>query len=336
MRIEQNYPLLNHNTFRLDVKTKYFVEYESEEDLEMLLQDEYFMSETFWHIGEGSNLLFLGDFNGIIVHSGIKGIELIRESEEYVWLKVGASENWDQFVAYCVSKGWGGVENLSNIPGEVGASAYQNIGAYGVEVADCIEEVHTYFLETGTKQIFFKNDCEYAYRHSFFKEERNKGLYYITYVVYRVDKYPSFKLDYGNLNQHLEGNPINLQTIREAVIAVRASKLPDPNVLGNAGSFFKNPFIKASQFHRLQHDYPNMPYYSVDDEFVKIPAAWLIDQCGFKGKQLGDAAVYEKQALVIVNRGRATGEEVTLLAGEIQNAVKDKFSIELKPEVIYI
>jgi UDP-N-acetylenolpyruvoylglucosamine reductase len=336
MRIEQNYSLLNHNTFHLDVKARYFVEYESEEDLQKLLTDEYFMSETFWHIGEGSNLLFLGDFKGIIVHSAIKGIEVVKETDEHVWLKVGAGENWDSFVAYCVAQGWGGIENLSNIPGEVGASAYQNIGAYGAEVADCIEEVQTYFLETGKKRMFSKEECQYAYRHSFFKEEKNKGLYYITHVVYRLDKHPVFKLDYGNLRSFLKEDVINLQTIREAVIAIRNAKLPDPKEIGNAGSFFKNPFVKINEFEKLRKNYPEIPFYPVDDQLVKIPAAWLIEQCGMKKKSVGGAAVYEKQALILINRDHAIGEEIALLATEIQNAVKDKFSIELEPEVIYI
>lgn len=336
MHIEQNYSLLNHNTFHLDIKAKYFVEYESEEDLTKLFRDEYFMSETFWHIGQGSNLLFLGDYNGIIVHSQIKGIELVRETNEHVYLKVGASEDWDSFVAYCVAQGWGGIENLSNIPGEVGASACQNIGAYGVEAADCIDEVHTYFLKTGEKRIFSNEECQYAYRHSFFKEEENRGLYYITYVVYRLDKHPELKLDYGNLKKILEGKTLTLEAVREAVIAVRSSKLPDPKEIGNAGSFFKNPFVKIAHFENLQKEYPAIPSYPVDDQFVKVPAAWLIEQAGFKGKRKGDAAVYEKQALIIVNQDRATGAEIAALAEEIQHAVKEKFSIELNPEVIYI
>ena len=336
MRIEQNYSLLNHNTFHLDVKAKYFVEYESEDDLQKLLADEYFMSETFWHIGQGSNLLFLGDFNGIIVHSGIKGIEKVREMDEQVWLKVGAAEDWDSFVAYCVDQGWGGIENLSNIPGEVGASAYQNIGAYGVEAADRIEEVHAYFLKTGEKRIFSKEECVYAYRDSFFKKEENRGLYYITHVIYRLDKHPEYKLDYGNLKEFLKDGEVNLQTIREAVIAVRDSKLPHPKQIGNAGSFFKNPYIKIEELDRLRKDYPEIPSYPVDDRLVKIPAAWLIEQCGMKGVSRGGASVYEQQALIIINRNHATGEEIASLATEIQTAVKVKFSIELEPEVIYI
>ncbi|MDR0866035.1 MAG: UDP-N-acetylmuramate dehydrogenase [Candidatus Symbiothrix sp.] len=336
MRIYENYSLLEHNTFHLNVKTRWFVEYESEEDLQKLLKDEYFFSQTFWHIGQGSNLLFLDNFNGVIVHSGIKGIEKGKEDEDHVWLKVGASEDWDSFVAYCVDKGWGGIENLSHIPGEVGAGAFQNIGAYGVEASDCITEVHAYSLETGEKKIFSNEDCDYSYRHSFFKEPENRGLYYITHVVCQLSKKPAYKLDYGNIKSYLEGKEINLQTVREAIIAIRTAKLPDPKVLGNAGSFFVNPYICIAHYEGLKKKYPDIPHYPVNGEVVKIPAAWLIDQCGWKGKTLGGAAIHEKQPLVIVNRDNATGNDIALLAEEVCRTVKEKFKIELQPEVIYI
>jgi UDP-N-acetylmuramate dehydrogenase len=336
MRIFENYSLLPHNSFHLDVKTRWFVEYESEEDLQKLLKDEYFFSQTFWHIGQGSNLLFLSDFNGIIIHSGIKGIEKLKEDENQILLKAGASEDWDSFVAYCVDKGWGGIENLSGIPGEVGASAFQNIGAYGVEASDCIEEVHTYFLETGEKKIFSKEECDYAYRHSFFKEPETRGLYYITHVVYRLSKKPEYKLDYGNIKSYLEGKEINLPTVREAILSIRNAKLPDPKVLGNAGSFFINPYICTAHYEGLKKKYPSMPHYPVNDEVVKVPAAWLIDQCGWKGKSLGGAAIHDRQPLVIVNQDNATGNDIALLAEEVCRTVKEKFKIELQPEVIYI
>ena len=336
MRIHENYSLLNHNTFGLDVKTRWFVEYESEDDLQRLLRDEYFFSQTFWHIGQGSNLLFLGDFSGIIIHSAIKGIELQNEDENHVFLKVGAAEDWDSFVAHCVRNGWGGIENLSLIPGEVGASAFQNIGAYGVEASDYIEEVHTYCIRTGEKRIFTKEECKYSYRHSFFKETENRGLYYITHVVYKLSKRPAFQLDYGNLRNSIEGKEITLQTVRDAVISIRESKLPDPKILGNAGSFFMNPYICIAHYEGLKKKYPSIPYYPVNEETVKIPAAWLIDQCGLKGKMVGGAAIYESQPLVIINRNHATGEDITRLAEEVQRAVKEKFAIELQPEVNYI
>jgi UDP-N-acetylmuramate dehydrogenase len=336
MRIYENYSLLKHNTFNLDVKTRWFVEYESEADLQKLLKDEYFFSQPFWHIGQGSNLLFLSDFNGVIIHSAIKGMEVLEENEHQVRLKVGASEVWDSLVEYCVEKGWGGIENLSLIPGEVGASACQNIGAYGVEASDCIAEVHAYALETGEKRIFTNEDCDYSYRNSFFKKPENKGLYYITHVIYRLSKQPEFKLDYGNLKSRLEGKDVNLQTVREAVISIRESKLPDPKKLGNAGSFFMNPYLCMSHYEGLKKKYPDIPHYPVDEEVVKISAAWLIDRCGLKGKTVGGAAIHENQPLVIVNQGNATGEEIALLAEEVRRTVYEKFKIELQPEVIYI
>ena len=336
MRIEQNYSLLKHNTFGLDVKTKYFVEYENEEDLKKLLSDEYFFSQAFWHIGQGSNLLFLSDFDGVIVHSAIAGIDIVQEDDDYVWLKAGAANDWDSFVAYCVDKGWGGLENLSNIPGEVGASAVQNIGAYGVEASDVITEVHAYNIETGEKQIFDNPACNYSYRHSFFKETENKGKYYVTHVVYKLSKKPDFQLDYGNLKECLKDNPVTVQNVRDAVIAIRAAKLPDPKVIGNAGSFFMNPYVCIEHFQSLQNKYPNIPHYPIDEKVVKIPAAWLIDKCNLKGETLGGAAISEKQPLVIVNQNNATGDEIALLAENVREAVKEKFGIELQPEVNYI
>ncbi|MDR0546759.1 MAG: UDP-N-acetylmuramate dehydrogenase [Dysgonamonadaceae bacterium] len=336
MKIHENYFLKNHNTFGLDIKTRWFVEYESEDDLKKLLHDEFFFSQTFWLIGQGSNLLFLSDFNGIIVHSGIRGIEIIKEDENHVWLKAGAAEDWDKFVSHCVANGWNGVENLSLIPGEVGASAFQNIGAYGVEAADCIAEVHAYDIRNGEKRIFSNSECEYAYRHSFFKKPENRGFWYITHVVYQLSKKPEFHLDYGNLRQELEGKAITLQTVREAVIAIRQSKLPDPKIEGNAGSFFMNPYVCIAHYEGLKKYYPDLPHYPVNEEVVKISAAWLIDRCGLKGKTVGGAAIHEKQPLVIVNRNHATGNDIVRLAEEVQAAVKEKFGVELKPEVNYI
>ena len=336
MRIEQNYSLLKHNTFGLDVKTRYYVEYETEEDLQKLLRDEFFFSQRFWHIGQGSNLLFLGDFDGIIVHSAIRGIEKIKEDEQSVWLKAGAGNDWDSLVAYCVENEWGGLENLSLIPGEVGASAVQNIGAYGAEVSERIEEVHAWSLESGEKQIFSNAECDYSYRSSFFKRLENRGKYYVTHVIFRLSKQPEFRLDYGNIREQLAGKPVTLQTVREAVIAIRESKLPDPKKTGNAGSFFVNPYISMQHFQQLKEQYPDIPHYPVNEEIVKLPAAWLIERCGLKGKTVGGAAVHEKQALVIINRNRATGQEIASLAEAVRKAVKEKFVVELQPEVNYI
>ena len=201
MKIFENYSLLKHNTFGLDVKTRWFVEYEDESELQKLLSDEYFFSMPFIHIGQGSNLLFLGDYPGVVVHSLIKDIEILDENDNEVWIKAGAGIDWDNFVAYCVSKSWSGIENLSLIPGEVGASAVQNIGAYGVEACNVLAEVHTYNIETGEKQLFVNEDCKFAYRHSIFKEESHKGKYFITHVVYKLSKKPVYNLEYGNLKE---------------------------------------------------------------------------------------------------------------------------------------
>ncbi|MDR1562308.1 MAG: UDP-N-acetylmuramate dehydrogenase [Dysgonamonadaceae bacterium] len=337
MRIEQNYSLLKHNTFHLEVKTKYFVEYDNESALEKLLCDEYFFTQQFLHIGQGSNLLFLGDFDGIIVHSAIRGIEKTGEDREYVWLRAGAGTDWDTFVKHCVDAGLGGVENLSLIPGEVGASAVQNIGAYGVEVSGVIEQVHAINIETGQKRCFTNADCNYSYRQSFFKEAGNIGKYYITHVIYRLRKRPEYRLEYGNLHEQFADKPVTLSAVREAVIGIRRRKLPDPQVTGNAGSFFVNPCISTRLCKELQEQYPDMPHFPVDEEYIKIPAAWLIDRCGLKGLQSGGAAVHMHQPLVIVNQsGLATGQDIAHLAGEICRRVKDRFSIELQPEVNYI
>jgi UDP-N-acetylmuramate dehydrogenase len=336
MRILENRSLMEHNTFHLDIKARWFIEYESEADLLKLLRDEYFLSQPFLHIGSGSNLLFLGDYEGAIVHSAIRGREIVKEDERSLWLQVGAGENWDDLVVYCVGNGWGGIENLSLIPGEVGATAVQNIGAYGMEVAQVIEEVHAYHLPTHQKRIFTNAECSYSYRDSFFKQEENRGLYFITHVVYRLSKQADFLLDYGNLKDILHGQKITLQTIRDAVCQLRRTKLPDPGIEGNAGSFFMNPYICIAHYDALKKRYPALPHYPVDNDVVKIPAAWLIEQCGLKGTSLGGAAVSEKQALVIINRDHATGSDIAHLAEKIRLAVKERFDIDLCPEVNYV
>jgi UDP-N-acetylmuramate dehydrogenase len=337
MHIHENYSLLPHNTFHLDVRTRWFVDYESEADLQTLLRDEYFLSQPILPIGQGSNLLFLSDYEGVIVHSGIRDIEKIKEDDSHCWLKVGAAVNWDAWVAHCVAQGWGGIENLSYIPGEVGAAAVQNIGAYGVEVAECIEEVHAYPLSGAGKEIFSREACRYAYRHSVFKEEAHRGQYFITYVVFRLAKRPAFRLDYGPLKKLLAEKEMHLSTVRDAIIRIRREKLPDPAVEGNAGSFFMNPYICRSHYDALKAHHPALPYFPAADDVVKIPAAWLIEQCGLKGAVCGGAEISNKHPLVIVNRnGAATGADILRLAETVQKQVKAKFGIDLHPEVNYI
>ena len=333
MRIEQNYSLEKHNTFHLPVKTRWFMEYETEEELRRILHDEYFQECLSLHIGGGSNLLFINDYNGIIIHSRIKGISISAETDEYVSLRVGAAEIWDDVVAYAVSKGWGGIENLSLIPGEAGAAAIQNIGAYGMEIKDVIESVEAYNQLTFEKRTFTNSDCEYGYRNSYFKNEHHDP-HIITYITLRLSKNPGFSVNYGNLKEELTKYPeVTLETIREAVITIRRQKLPDPEVLGNAGSFFMNPIVAKEKLEALQRDYPRIPYYELPDGRVKIPAGWMIDQCGWKGKSLGPAADHDKLALVLVNRGGAKGCDVIALSNAVRASVRDKFGIDIHPEV---
>lgn len=336
MKIEQNYSLEKHNTFHLPVKTRWFMEYETEEELERILRDEYFQECVSLHIGEGSNLLFINDFNGIIIHSQIKGISVIKETEDEVWLRIGAAEKWDDVVSYAVGKGYGGIENLSLIPGETGAASIQNIGAYGVEVKDVIEAVEAYNQLSFEKRIFTNEECLYGYRYSFFKNEHTDP-YIVTYIQIRLSKHShAFHLDYGNLKEELGDKTVTPLAVREAVIAIRRKKLPDPEELGNAGSFFMNPIIPISHFEKLKEQYPAMPSYPATEGNVKVPAGWLIEQCGFKGQRHGAVGIYDKQALVLVNWGDATGHEIALVAESIRAAVQDRFGIELMPEVKYV
>ena len=337
MNIQHNYPLLAHNTFGMDVEASVFVEYESVTELKEILLHQLCPEGKWLHIGGGSNLLFTGDFDGMILHSAIKGFEVVSENEDEVLVRAGAGEVWDDFVAYTVEKGWYGAENLSLIPGEVGASAVQNIGAYGVEAKDLIVKVDTLEVETGKERVFGNDDCGYAYRESVFKHAL-KGKYIVTHVTYRLSKHPSYRLDYGNVRAELEkrGCELTLENVRRTIIDIRESKLPDPKVQGNAGSFFMNPIVPRPLFEELLGKYPSMPFYEVDAERVKIPAAWMIDQCGWKGKQLGHAGVHSKQALVLVNCGGATGREIIALSEEIQRSVFDKFGVRISPEVNFI
>ncbi len=340
MKEYKDYSLLNHNTFGMDVKAKRYVEYDSEEELKNLIPT---LDGEVLHIGGGSNLLFKGNFEGTILHSAICGIEelstvncQLSTVKGEVLVRVGAGEVWDDFVAWAVERGLGGVENLSLIPGEVGASAVQNIGAYGVEAKDVIAMVEAVDLQSGEKRIFAPQECDYSYRQSIFKKQL-KGRYAITYVTYRLQKTPQLKLDYGNLrtvltNQSTVNSQLSIRQVRQAIIDIRNAKLPDPKVQGNAGSFFMNPVVSREKFLSIQKDYPQMPFYEVEGG-VKIPAGWMIDQCGWKGKSLGRAGVHDKQALVLVNLGGATSDEIITLCNTICKDVKEKFGIDIHPEV---
>ena len=333
MKRYDNYSLLGHNTFGMDVRAALFVEYDTMEELRAFLQSgELARHKQHIHIGRGSNLLFGGDYEGVGMHSAMRTLEVAEETDDHVWVRVGSGYVWDDFVAHAVTQGWAGVENLSAIPGEVGASAVQNIGAYGVEVKDVIIRVEAMALD-GTIRTFSNEECRYGYRDSIFKREL-RGQYIVTHVVYRLDKVPTYRLDYGDLRARVEahGKP-TLQAVRDAVTAIRDSKLPDPRVLGNAGSFFTNPVIPRTQYDILKEQYPTMPSYPINEKQVKVPAGWLIDKSGWKGHKENHVGVWDKQALVLVHYGGGKPEEILELMRKIQDSVKEKFGIEIKPEV---
>ena len=336
MRRYENYSLLAHNTFGMDVRAALFFEYDTMEELQtFLLSDDFTHRNRYIHIGSGSNLLFEGDYKGIVMHSALHTLEVVEETDDHVLVRVGSGHVWDDFVAYCVAQGWAGIENLSAIPGEVGASAVQNIGAYGVEVRDVIVQVEAMALD-GSTRAFTNEECHYGYRDSVFKREL-RGEYIITHVTYRLEKTPTYRLDYGDLRARVESCGVpTLKAVRDAVTAIRDSKLPDPRVLGNAGSFFTNPVIPQAQYDALKEKYPDMPSYPIDEEHVKVPAGWLIDHAEWKGKALGRAAVHDRQALVLVNLGGATGKEVMTLAERVCEDVYNKYGIRITPEVNFI
>jgi len=285
-------------------------------------------------LGSGSNLLLTRDFSGTILHSAIRGVEVER-AHGGVQLRVGSGETWDDVVAFSVAKGWYGAENLSLIPGEVGASAVQNIGAYGAEVKDIIQEVEVVDIYTGEEQTFSCADCHYAYRQSRFKGEW-RGRYVITYVTYLLSDTYVPRLDYGNIRAELTAEGIAEPTagqLRQAIINIRKAKLPDPKIEGNAGSFFMNPVVERSKYEALVAEFGDVPHYTIDSDHEKIPAGWMIDRCGWKGRTLGRAGVHSKQALVLVNRGGATGDDIVNLCEAIRKDVKGKFGIDIKPEV---
>ncbi len=319
------------NTFGLDVKARRWFEYASVEELEALIAGKRIAS-PYLHVGSGSNLLFVGDFEGTVLHSAIGTVEVVRQDARKVWLRVGAGVVWDDFVAYCMEHGYYGVENLSLIPGEVGAAAVQNIGAYGVEVKDLIACVETVDVRGG-RRVFGVEECDYAYRDSVFKRAGMKS-FFVTHVTFAMSKAEQYTLGYEAIRLELEKHPrIDLATVRKAIVDIRESKLPNPKALGNAGSFFMNPVVSRTKFEALLQEYPSMPSYQVDATHVKIPAGWMIEQCGWKGKSLGKAAVYDRQALVLVNRGGATGADIVALSDAVRTAVREKFGVEIHPEV---
>lgn len=329
-----DFNLKEHNTFGIDVKCRRFIEFESVDELLQIVNSLTDADKPLLVLGGGSNILFTADYEGTVLHSAIKG-HVAVQTDEGIMLRCGSGEVWDDIVSLCVSNRMYGAENLSLIPGDVGASAVQNIGAYGAEAKDIILKVEAVDLQTGKMCEFTNEECEYAYRKSKFKGEwRNRFV--ITYVTYKLSEVFCPCLDYGNIRAELEKRNIKVPTaeqLRNVIIDIRNEKLPDPKVEGNAGSFFMNPVVPKAKYEELVARFGNVPHYSVDDNNEKIPAGWMIDQCGWKGKSLGKAGVHSRQALVLVNRGGAEGKDIVALCDAIKRDVKNKFGIDIVPEV---
>lgn len=334
MRLLRNFSLKNYNSFGIDVRAKRFISVKNTEDLRNILRKSY-ASELFI-LGGGSNMLLTGDINKTVIHIGLKGREILSETEDEVTVQAAAGENWHEFVLWTLEKGYGGLENLSLIPGNVGTAPIQNIGAYGVELKDSFVSCHAMNIQTLEKKEFSLQDCEFGYRNSVFKNQL-KGQYIITAVNFRLSKKDhELHTDYGSIKTELENKGITSPTITDisnAVIEIRQSKLPDPKKLGNSGSFFKNPVISLKQFEKLREAHPGVPSYHVSDTQIKVPAGWLIDKAGFKGYREGDAGVHKNQALVLVNYGNATGQEILALSQKIQDEIKKDFGVSLEAEV---
>ena len=338
MRDFENYSLKAHNTFGIEAKCSRFLEYENVAEAQEIAGILRESDTPYIIIGGGSNLLLTQDFDGIVVHSRLMGTGPVSREMQLmgpVPVSCGSGEVWDDVVAYCIAHGLYGMENLSLIPGDVGASAVQNIGAYGAEAKDLIVEVEAVEIASGRLVTFRGEDCGYGYRDSKFKHEW-KNKYLITHVTYQLSTTFEPRLDYGNIRSELERKGITTPTaqqLRDTIIEIRNAKLPDPKVMGNAGSFFMNPIVSREKYETLAVQYEGMPHYDIDADKVKIPAGWMIDQCGWKGKSLGRAGVHDKQALVLVNRGGATGAEIVALCETIRKDVKAKFDIDIHPEV---
>ena len=334
MDIQKNKSLKEYNTFGIDCKARYFTSVKTIDQLKMVLKNEDHQARFV--LGGGSNILFTKDINELVIHIGLKGITIIDENHEFVTIEVMAGENWHEFVLFCIDNDYGGIENLSLIPGNVGAAPIQNIGAYGVELKDVFESCKALSIETLSERIFSNEDCRFDYRNSIFKSEE-KGNYIITSVTFRLTKKDHKKnIAYGAIKQMLEKKNIlnpTLKDISDTVIQIRCSKLPDPKEMGNSGSFFKNPVLNAYDFNQFIDQNPEAPYYQLPDSYFKIPAGWLIEKAGFKGKKYGNAGVHKDQALVLVNYGNANGDEIRDLAYLIQGEIKKIFGIIIEPEV---
>lgn len=337
-KIKQNVSLKPYNTFGIEASAKYFIEVTSLDELKDLLKDTSLKDIKKLFLGGGSNILLLNDYDGLVIKISIKGIEVIEDTIDYTILRAGAGEVWHEFVLYCIDQNLSGIENMSLIPGTVGAAPMQNIGAYGAEIKDTFHSLEALNLETLEIETFDTEKCRFGYRESFFKHE-GKGKYVIVNVSFKLSKISQINVSYGAIQQTLNEMNIQNPTIKDvsnAVISIRRSKLPDPAEIGNSGSFFKNPEIPRKQYLELKEKFPAIPGYEVSEEVVKVPAGWMIEQAGWKGKKIGEVGVHDKQALVLVNFGSGKGQEIADLAKEIQKSVKEKYGIEISPEVNFI
>ena len=335
-QIEKNKSLKEFNTFGIDAHARYFINITTPEALQELLQTDIFKNEKHLILGGGSNVLFLNDFEGLIIKVSLKGMEIVDQDDETISLKVAAGEIWHDVVMHCVQNNWGGIENLSLIPGTMGAAPIQNIGAYGVEIKEVIKEVEVIDLKNGSKHIIKHDECRFGYRESVFKSEW-KEKYFISSVTLTLrTKRHQLNRSYGAINDTLQQMNVttpSIQTISEAVVHIRQSKLPDPRVIGNAGSFFKNPTITQEHYELIKKINPTAPSYPTVNQEVKVPAGWLIEQCGWKGKKINEVGVHAQQALVLVNYGSGNGKEIFELSQKISASVKEKFNVTLTPEV---
>ena len=334
MKVLENHSLKLHNTFGVDVKARYFIELESLSDYDTIIKDKELSGMAKYILGSGSNVLFIKDYHGVIIKNCIKGIDILEEDEDSVIIKFGGGENWDETVKHCVKNGYAGLENLSLIPGTVGAAPVQNIGAYGAEIKDVFVSLNGIFIEKGIRKSFTKDECNFGYRSSIFKNTfMNK--FFVSDVTMKLSKKGEVNLSYKALKDYCDGRGVTKPTIaniRKFVVAIRQSKLPDPEVVGNAGSFFKNPFVDEDKYESLAAQYKSLIVYK-SDEGYKIPAGWLIEQCGLKGYRESNVGIYPKQALVIVNYGDAGGDEIISFSKMVQTEVMNKFGILLEPEV---
>jgi UDP-N-acetylmuramate dehydrogenase len=333
MESRSDFSLKSLNTFDVEAVARRYVRFDEEKELPEFLSRQSLERERFLVLGGGSNLLFVDDFDGIVLHPVLKGIDVLDVDERYIRVRAMAGENWDDLVAHAVASGWGGIENLSLIPGSVGASAVQNIGAYGVEARDVIESVEAIDMDSLEKIAFPAEACGFGYRTSRFKGRRS-GRAIITAVVFRFCRQPRFVIDYPGVREQVDAlGQVNLDTLRQAIIAIRRVKLPDPADIGNAGSFFKNPIVEPETLHGLQARFAEIPHYRQPDGRVKLPAGWMIDRCGWKGRRIGRAGVHDRQALVLVNLGGATGREILDLSERVRLSVRETFGVDLEREV---